>query len=61
MYLNFCKGRHCVKARDNITIDGVNLQDETVYIGFKLCAGDSYNIILPDIAQFWRSVKITFM
>ena len=54
------KGRHCVKARDNITIGGVNLQDvdETVYLGFKLQAGDSYNIILPDIAQFWRSVNI---
>ena len=36
------KGRHCVKARDNITIGGVNLQnvDETVYLGFKLQAGD---------------------
>ena len=56
------KGRHCVKARDNITIGGVNLQDvdETVYLGFKLQAGDSYNIILPDIAQFWRSVNIFF-
>ena len=56
------KGRHCVKARDNITIGGVNLQDvdETVYLGFKLHAGDSYNIILPDIAQFWRSVNIFF-
>ena len=56
------KGRHRVKARDNITIGGVNLQDvdETVYLGFKLQAGDSYNIILPDIAQFWRSVNIFF-
>ena len=51
------KGRHCVKARDNIiTIGGVNLQDvdETVYLGFKLRTGDSCSIILPDIAEFWR-------
>ena len=59
------KGRHCVKTRyNNIHIGGVNTQDvdETVYLGFKLRAGASYNrpIILPDIAQFWRSVNIFF-
>ena len=56
------KGRHCVKARDNITIGWVNLQDAdgTVYLGFKLRAEDSYNIVLLDIAQFWRSVNIYF-
>ena len=28
------------------------MQDVDETVGFKLRAGDSYNIILPDIAQF---------